>query len=261
MSDGAYIHPSAHIEDGAKIGDDVTIGPYSIVGPAVEIEEGARLGPHVVVEGRTKIGKRSQLYQFCSVGAAPQDLKYAGEDTLVEIGADNIIREFVTINRGTAGGGGVTRLGDGNLVMAYAHVAHDCSVGNRVVLANAATLAGHVQIEDRATVGGLVAVHQFVRIGQGAFLGGGAMVSLDVPPFCIAAGDRASLHGLNVIGLRRSGLSEETIKELRSAYRTLFQSSKKLKEALQILRDQQSGCAEVQHLADFIEASERGVCR
>jgi len=249
------------VDAAARLGERVTVGPFSIVGPDVEVGDDTVLGPHVVVDGHTRIGRRCHVVGQASIGAPPQDLKYAGEATRVEIGDDNIVREFVTVNRGTADGGGLTRVGDSCMLMAYAHVAHDCAIGNHVVMANAATLAGHVTVEDHAIVGGLVAIHQFVRIGESAILGGGAMVNLDVAPFCMAAGDRASLHGLNVVGLRRRGFPEETVAGLRRAYRIVFQSGLKLRDALARLRSEMADEPRVQQLAAFIEGSQRGMCR
>lgn len=246
---------------GAQLGDDVEIGPYCIVGADVSIAAGCRLISHVVVDGHTSIGANTVVSPFASLGGPPQDLKYKGEATRLEIGEGNTIRESVTLNRGTVGGGGCTRIGNGNLFMAYAHVAHDCEVGNGAVLANCATLAGHVLVGDGAILGGLSAVHQFCRVGQLAILGGGAMVTLDVPPYCMAAGDRAKLHGLNLIGLRRRSVAEANIKDLRTAYRLLFQAGLRLKEALAQIRSDHGSVAEVIALADFIENSERGVCR
>ena len=257
----ARIHPTAIVADGARLGEDVVVGPYTIIGPNVRIGAQTEVGPHVVIDGHTSIGRRCRLSGQSSIGAPPQDLKYAGGPTRLEIGDDNVIREFVTVNRATEHGGGVTRVGHRCMLMAYAHVAHDCTIGDNVVMANAATLAGHVTIEDWAIVGGLVAIHQFVRIGESVILGGGAMVTLDVPPFCVAAGDRASLHGLNLVGLRRRGFSEETIKALRNAYRIVFQGNLKLREALPRLRSEFPGNAEVERLACFIEGSQRGICR
>ncbi|HYC57348.1 MAG TPA: acyl-ACP--UDP-N-acetylglucosamine O-acyltransferase [Candidatus Binatia bacterium] len=255
------VHPSAIVDSRARLGDRVRIGAYSLVGGNVEVGDDTEIGPHVVVDGHTSIGARCRFLGQASVGAPPQDLKYAGGPTRLVMGDDNIVREFVTLNRATEHGGGVTRIGNRCMFMAYAHVAHDCTIGDQVVMANAATLAGHVTIEDFAIVGGLVAIHQFVRIGESVILGGGAMVTLDVPPFCLAAGDRASLHGLNLVGLRRRGFSEETIKRLRTAYRVLFQSGHKLRDALRILREDLAGQAEVARLIAFIEASQRGICR
>lgn len=257
----ARIHPTAIVAGGASLGDGVAVGPYSIVGPNVAIGAQTEVGPHVVIDGHTTIGRRCRLIGQSSIGNAPQDLKYGGGPTRLEIGDDNVIREFVTVNRATEHGGGVTRIGHRCMLMAYAHVAHDCTIGDNVVMANAATLAGHVTIEDWAIIGGLVAIHQFVRIGESVILGGGAMVTLDVPPYCVAAGDRASLHGLNLVGLRRRGFSEDTIKALRNAYRIVFQAGLKLREALARLRTEFAGNTEVERLVQFIEGSQRGICR
>ncbi len=261
MTEEAQVHPTAIVDPGATLAPGVRVGPYAIIGPDVSIGEGTNVGGHVVIEGRTSIGRDNQIFPFASLGGDPQDLKYGGEPTRLEIGDRNKIREFATMNRGTEVGGGVTRIGDDNLFMAYSHVAHDCRVGDHVVMANAATLAGHVTIEDHAIIGGLVAIHQYSRIGESAILGGGAMVSLDVPPFCVAAGDRARLHGLNVIGLQRRGFDKATISDLRGAYRILFQSSLKLREAIARLRERYPDSARVEQLARFVETSERGVCR
>ena len=255
------IHPTAVVDPKSEIADDVVIGPYVVIGPDVTVGNGCRIGAHVVLEGPTRLGARNTVSAFASIGSAPQDLKYGGEPTNLEIGSDNVIREFTTLNRGTVGGGGTTRIGSHNLFMAYAHVAHDCVIGDRVVMANGATLAGHVTIEDFAIVGGLVAIHQHVRIGESAILGGGAMVSLDVPPYCMAAGDRATLHGLNLVGLRRRGLGQETLNALRSAYRILFQSGLLLADAVARLRAEFPGSREVEHLAAFVSSSARGICR
>ncbi len=257
----ATIHPTAIIDPSAELADGVEVGPYAIVGPSVKVGARTRIGAHTVIDSHTTLGEDNVLFQFASVGAAPQDLKYAGEPTTLTLGDRNTVREFATLNRGTTKGGGATSVGDDNLFMAYSHVAHDCQVGNGVVMANGATLAGHVTIEDRAIIGGLVAIHQFVRVGTMAMLGGGAMVSLDVPPFCIAAGDRARLHGLNLIGLRRRGLSEDAVKSLRTAYRLLFQGGMKLKDALTRIREEHADVEEVMTMVHFIEHSERGVCR
>ncbi|MFN2427326.1 MAG: acyl-ACP--UDP-N-acetylglucosamine O-acyltransferase [Candidatus Binatia bacterium] len=255
------IHPTAVVDAAARLGDGVQIGPYAIVGPGVSIGDGTEIGPHVVIDGLTTIGARCRFTGQSSIGSPPQDLKYAGGPTRLEIGDDNIVREFVTMNRATEHGGGVTRVGSHGMFMAYAHVAHDCTVGDHVVMANAATLAGHVTIEDHAIVGGLVAIHQFVRIGESAILGGGAMVTLDIAPYCMAAGDRAALHGLNVIGLKRRGFSPQTLMALRSAYRTIFRSGVRLKDAVEALRAQANLDSRVTHLLDFIEQSQRGICR
>lgn len=257
------IHPTAVVDEAAELADGVRIGPFAVIGADVRIGPRTTVGPHAVIEGPTTIGADNQIYQFTSIGTDPQDLKYSGEPTRLEIGERNIIREFVTVNRGTPAGGGLTRIGDDCMLMAYAHVAHDCRVGDHVVFANCATLAGHVEIDDHAILGGLVAVHQHVRIGESAMLGGGSMVSQDVPPFCIAVGDRARLAGINVIGLRRRELPRTEITELRSVYRTLFQTGKPLREAIADVRESAEGrlSSKVEQLVAFVRTSERGVCR
>lgn len=261
MSSGPDIHATAIIDPAAELGTGVRVGAYSIIGADVVIGEESELAAHVVVEGPTRIGRGNRISAFSSIGTAPQDQKYAGEPTRLEIGDHNTIREFTTMNRGTADGSGVSRVGDHNLFMAYAHVAHDCVIGDRVVMANAATLAGHVEIEDFAIVGGLVAIHQHVRIGESAILGGGAMVSQDVPPYCMAAGDRARLYGLNLVGLKRRGMAAETMSELKRAYRVLFQSKLRRAEAIEQVRRDFPDSAEVARMLRFIETSTRGVCR
>ncbi|MFB1483915.1 acyl-ACP--UDP-N-acetylglucosamine O-acyltransferase [Corallococcus sp. RDP092CA] len=257
----AQVHPTAVVHPGARLHDTVEVGPFSVIGPQVVIGAGTRIGPHVVVEGRTTLGERNHLFQFCSVGAAPQDLKYAGEDTELVIGDENQIREFVTVNLGTVSGGGATRLGHRNLLLANSHVAHDCVVGNEVLLANGAALAGHVVVEDAVKISGLVAVHQFTRLGRYAFISGGSMVTMDVPPYCTVQGDRATLVGLNTVGLERGGFTEEQIGRVKEAYRILFRSKLGLQEALAQLRAELAGHPEVEHLVRFVETSKRGVTR
>ncbi|HZI05767.1 MAG TPA: acyl-ACP--UDP-N-acetylglucosamine O-acyltransferase, partial [Archangium sp.] len=215
----AQVHPMAVVHPGARLHETVEVGPYAVIGEKVTIGEGTRVGPHVVIDGRTTIGARNRIFPFAAVGWAPQDLKYAGEDTQLIIGDGNTIRESVTMNIGTVGGGGVTRVGNNNLFMAYSHVAHDCVVGNGCVIANGVALAGHVQLEDSVILGGLSAVHQFTRLGKHAFIAGGSMVVMDVPPYCTAQGDRAELAGLNVVGLQRHGFSEEQIGRIKEAYK------------------------------------------
>lgn len=255
------IHPSAVVDPGAELDSGVQVGPYTVIGSHVRIGKNTWIGPHAVIDGRTIIGAENRIFQFASVGAIPQDKKYRDEESTLLIGDRNVIREFTTLNPGTAGGGMVTRVGNGNLFMAYSHVAHDCQIGNGVVLANCATLGGHVTIEDYVGVGGLVGVHQFTRIGESAYLGGGAMVSLDVPPYCTAVGDRAHLHGLNLVGLKRRGWTNEQIALLKKSYRTLFSEGLPLKEALTAIRTAAAHSPEILHLAEFIEASPRGICR
>lgn len=255
------VHPTAVIAPGAEFGAGVEVGAYAVVGPHVRVGRDTVIGPHAVVEGYTTIGERNRIFQFASVGAVPQDLKYRGEPSRLEIGDDNIIREFTSISPGTALGGMVTRVGNGNLFMVNSHVAHDCRVGNRTVLANAASIGGQVVLEDFVIVGGLAGVHQFVRLGESAILGAGTMASMDVPPFCNATGDRARLRGLNLVGLRRRGFGAERIAQLKRAYRILFQSRLKLRAAVDVVRGELGGIPEVERLLGFIEASQRGVCR
>jgi UDP-N-acetylglucosamine acyltransferase len=255
------IHATAIVDALSELADDIVVGPYAVIGPHVRIGRGCRIGAHVVIEGPTRIGDHNVVHPFASIGSAPQDLKYNGEPTALEIGDHNIIREFATLNRGTSGENGITRIGSRNMFMAYAHVAHDCTLGDDVVMANAATLAGHVTIENHAIVGGLVAIHQHCRVGESAILGGGAMVVLDVPPYCMAQGDRAKLYGLNLVGLKRRGFSRGTLEALRAAYRVVFSSGLRLADAVARLRSEHAGIAEVQHLADFCSTSKRGICR
>lgn len=257
----SLIHSSAVIAPSAELGSGVEVGPYAVIGPHVTIGENTWVGPHAVIEGRTTIGRANRIFQFASVGAIPQDKKYRGEDSQLIIGDHNAIREFATLHLGTAGGGMITQIGNHNLLMNYSHVAHDCQIGDNVVLANCATLAGHVTIEDYVTVGGLVAIHQFTRIGESALLAGGAMVSQDVPPYCIATGDRAHLNGLNLIGLKRRGWSTEELTLLKKAYRTLFAEGFPLKEAILRLREEYGVSAAIARLTTFLAESQRGVCR
>lgn len=257
----AQIHATAIVDRKAEIDGDVEVGPYCIVGRGVRIGRGSRLKSHVVVEGRTTLGQGNTIFPFASVGSMPQDLKYRGEPSELIIGDGNTIREYVSLNPGTTGGGMVTRIGNDNLLMMYCHIAHDCILGNRNVIANGATLGGHVVIQDQVIVGGLVGIHQFVKIGSGAILGAGSMVSKDVPPFCNATGDRARLRGLNLEGLRRRGFDRPKIDTLKKAYRIIFQSKKKTSEALEKVRAEIPPSAEIDLLIAFIEASQRGICR
>lgn len=259
------IHPTAIVDPDARLGAGVTVGPYAVVGPKVTIGDGCSIGAHAVIESHARIGKGTRVAPFASIGAPPQDLKFRGEETWVEIGEGAVIREYVTVNRGTAGGGGVTRVGNGTLLMAYCHVAHDCEVGNRVVMANAATLAGHVHVGDNAIIGGLVGVHQFVRIGAFSILGALSGVSMDIPPYVTAVVGRGgrgqSLYGLNLIGLKRNGFSSETIGALKDAYRILFRSGLPMSEALARAEAEVPQIPEVTHLIAFIRESKRGVHR
>jgi UDP-N-acetylglucosamine acyltransferase len=257
----ARVHQTAIVHPEAELHETVEVGPYAVIGQKVKLGEGTRVGPHAVIEGRTTIGKRNRIFQFASVGAIPQDLKYAGEDTQLHMGDENIVREFATIHIGTAGGGGVTQIGSRNLFMNYSHVAHDCQVGNGCILANSVNLAGHVVVEDCVTLGGLSAVHQFTRIGKHAFIAGGSMVAMDVPPYCTAQGDRAELAGLNTVGLTRHGFSEEQISRIKDAYRILFRSKLGLNEAISKLKAEHGGHREIDDLLAFVTSSQRGLTR
>ncbi len=256
------IHPTAVISREANLGNDVEIGPYAVIEGNVVIGDGSFIGSHAVVKGPTTIGKNCKIYQFASVGEIPQDLKFKGEETTLAIGDGNVIREYVTINRGTVGGGGQTRIGNGNFLMSYVHVAHDCIIGDYNILANVATLAGHVTIENFAIIGALSAVHQFARIGSYAFVSGMTGVSLDIPPYVKAAGGRSKLYGLNTIGLRRHDFSEETISALKKAYRLIFRSKMKMSEGIEQIESDAIGEIEaVRKFVDFLKTTSRGICR
>lgn len=255
------IHQTALINRQAEIDSDVEIGAYSVIGAGVRIGKETRVASHVVIEGRTSLGQGNAVYQFATIGSRPQDLKYRGEASELIIGNHNTIREYVSLNPGTAGGGMVTRIGDHNLLMMHCHIAHDCLLGSHNIIANGATLGGHVVVEDYVIVGGLVGIHQFARIGSGAILGAGSMVSKDVPPFCNATGDRARLRGLNLEGLKRRGFTANTIDALKKAYRIIFQSKLKTTDALEKVRREVSPTAEIDILLAFIAQSQRGICR
>jgi len=255
------IHSTAIINTKARIDSNVKIGPYSIVGENVAIESGTVIGPHVVIDPYVTIGKDCNIFQYAAIGAAPQALKFEGEKTFVKIGQGTIIREFVTIHRGTKAGGGLTEVGDKNLLMAYTHIAHDCKTGRHVVMSNNATLAGHITIGDYTTIGGLVAIHQFVRIGDYAFVGGKSAVVKDVPPYVIVSGDRAKLHGLNTVGLKRSGFSKNTLLSLKKAYRIIFRIGLTLNEAIERVKADVEQIPEVVGLIEFIKSSQRGITR
>lgn len=252
------VHPTALVDQSAQLGVDVEIGPYSIIGKNIKIGDRTGIGAHTVVE-YADIGPDCRIFSGAVIGTAPQDLKYRGEETHLFIGSNTTVRECATLNRGSASTG-ETRIGERCLFMAYSHVAHDCRLGNNVIMANSVALAGHVSIEDYTVLGGMVGVHQFVRIGQFAMIGAGSMVPLDVPPYTQGAGDRLRLYGINLIGLRRKGFSNEVIQHIRRAYRTIYLSKLGLHEALEKLKTE-NPVDEVRYLVSFIEASTRGVCR
>jgi UDP-N-acetylglucosamine acyltransferase len=257
----SFIHETAIVVSGAQIGDECHIGPFSVVGENVVLGDGVRLDSHVVVDGDTRIGEKTRVFPFVSIGLAPQDLKYAGEPTATEIGKRNQIREFVTIHRGTSGGGGLTKIGDDNLFMAQAHVAHDCQIGSEVIMANAATLAGHVEIADRANVGAYSGVHQFCRVGFEAFVGGYSVVVKDAPPFAIIQGNHAKCYGLNRVGMKRRGYSKDTIEKLHRAYHLLLSAKLNTTQALEKIKEEITGCDEVDILVKFYESTKRGVVK
>jgi len=255
------IHPSAIVHPGAKLAPQVAIGAFSIIGEGVELGEGTWVGSHVVLEGRTRIGAHNRIFQFASIGAEPQDKKYRGEETAVQIGDGNTLREYVTINRGTSLDAGVTRIGSDNWIMAYVHIAHDCQIGSHTILANACQLAGHVHVGDWAILGATTLVHQFVHIGEHSFTGMGTYLPQDLPPYVMAAGNTAIPRGLNSEGLRRRGFSAAAIAGLKRAYRTLYRSGLSLTEAVGELESQAQNCLEVRLLLQFLADSKRGLIR
>ncbi|MFP4475352.1 MAG: acyl-ACP--UDP-N-acetylglucosamine O-acyltransferase [Desulfatibacillaceae bacterium] len=255
------IHPTTIIHPEAKIGRDVFIGPYCVIDQEVEIGDGCRLGSHVTVDRYTTIGEGCEIHHHAALGGPPQALRFGGEKSWCRIGPRCLIREFVTVNRGTDFGGGVTEIGEGNMLMAYVHVAHDCRLGNGNVLANAATLAGHITVGDHATIGGLVAIHQFVRVGNYAFIGGKSGITKDVPPYVIAEGHRARLHGLNKVGLKRQGFSEDALTRLKRAYRIIFRIGITFNEAIARVQAEVEPGEEVRYFLEFLTSSERGFLR
>jgi len=256
------IHPSAIVHPKAELANDVTVGPYCMVGEHVKIGKGTKLISHVSVDGWTEIGERCDLYPFASIGGPPQHLGYAGEPTKVMIGHDNIFREYVTVNRGTVQGGGVTSIGNKNFLMAYVHVAHDCQLGNHLIMANAATLAGHITIGDYAIIGGLCGIHQYVRLGAYSMVGGCCALGQDLPPFMRAAGGyRARMYGLNAVGLRRHGFSPERVVVLKRAYDLLFRSGHRTAEAAKLAKAEFVDQPDVMAVVAFMEGTKRGICR
>lgn len=262
QSASVTFHPTAIVDRRAKIPPSCEVGPYCVIGPDIELGEGCQLLSHITLEGPTKIGARNRFFPFSSIGLPPQDLTYAGEPTRLEIGDDNTVREFVTVNRGTVKGGGLTRIGNHNLIMAYTHIAHDCVIGNNVIMANAATLGGHVTIEDWAVVGALCPVHQFVRIGTHAYVGGGTTITQDVLPFSKTSAERNThAFGLNALGLERRGFSKERIRRIHHAFKVLLASKLNTSQALEKLKAEGNLGKDVEMLIRFIEQSERGVIK
>lgn len=255
------IHPTAIVHPNARLAEGIEIGPYSVVGEHVSIGKDTKIGSHVLIEGWTTIGERNHIFPFSSIGTPPQDIGYRNEETYLIIGDDNVIRECATVHRATTKEDRKTVIGNRNFLMAYSHVAHDCKLGNGIIMANSVALGGHIVIGDYAIVGGIVAVHQFVKIGPYAIIGGQSGVSLDVPPYVSAAGNRAQLYGLNLIGLKRRGFTEETIGKLKKAYKIIFRSGLTQEEAIQKTLDEIHSCPEVNVLVDFIRTSKRGITR
>jgi UDP-N-acetylglucosamine acyltransferase len=255
------IHPQAIIDPGATLGSGVHVGPFSIIGADVEIGNNTWIGPHVVINGPTRIGEGNKIYQFASIGEAPQDLKYRGERTRLEIGDRNVIRECVTMSRGTEGGGGITRIGHDGLFMAYVHVAHDCQISDHVIFANNATLAGHVEVGKAAVLGGFVGIHQFCKIGEGVMLGVGAVALKDVPPFVMAYGNPAQPYGLNMRGLKRRGHTMDSIRALKDAYKSVYRPGVTIDVALDEIAPLASQFPEVASFCEFIRTAERGIIR
>ncbi len=254
-------HPTAVIEPGAEVDPSCEIGPYAVIGPHVRLGPRNQVASHAVIQGRTTVGADNRFFPFSSIGGVPQDLKYRGEPTTLEIGDRNTFREYVTVNTGTAGGGGVTRIRSGCLLMANSHVGHDCDIGDGAIIANSVAIAGHVTIEDHVHFGGLSASHQFCRIGRLAFIGGMTGVAMDVAPYCTVSGSRAELAGLNTIGMQRSGMTDEQVGRVKQAYKIAFRSNLGLSEAIAQLEAELSGHPEVDHFTNFLKGSQRGITR
>ena len=255
------IDSRADIHPNAELASDVEVGPFAVIGADVVIGAGSWIGPHVVINGPTRIGSDNKIFQFSSIGEMPQDKKYGGEPTLLEIGDRNVIREFCTLNRGTVQGGGATHIGSDNWIMAYVHIAHDCQIGNHTIFANNASLAGHVTIEDHVILGGFSQVHQFCSLGAHCFTAFGSGIAKDIPPYVMVSGHPAAPHGLNAEGLRRRGFSTETLTRLRRAYKTIYRANLTLKEAIAQLKEQIAECPEIGVMVDFLEKSSRGIVR
>ncbi len=255
------IHKTAMVSQKAEIADNVCVGPFCVIGEGVTIKKGSKLISNVIIEGNTEIGEQCTIYPFATIGLPPQDLKYKNEKTGVKIGKHNIIREYASIHRASVAGDGLTEIGDANFLMAYVHIAHDCKIGSSIAMANAATLAGHVVVEDFAFIGGVVAIHQFTRIGAYSMVGGFSGIGQDIPPYTMASGSRAKLYGLNVIGLKRHGFTDEAINNIKKAYKILFREKRTLKDALKKIESELGGVKEVERLVAFVEKNKRGICR
>ena len=255
------IHPTAIVHQNARIAEGVEIGPYSVIGENVSIGKGTKVASHVLIEGWTTIGERNRIFSFSSIGTPPQDIGYRNEETYLVIGNDNVIRECATVHRATTKADRRTEIGNGNYLMAYSHVAHDCKLRNNIIMANSAGLAGHIVIEDHAILGGIVGVHQHVRIGAYAMIGGQSAIVQDIPPYVSAAGNRAQLYGLNTIGLKRRGFSDETINHLKKAYKIIFRSGMTIEEAINKVVEEFPDSREVNYFVDFMRHSKRGVTR
>ncbi len=255
------IDPKAVVDLKAEIADDVTIGPFSVIGPEVQIDSGSVIGPHVVINGSTSIGKENQIYQFTSIGEQPQDQKYADEDTRLEIGDRNIIREFSTMHRGTLQDHGLTFIGNDNLFMAYTHVAHDCIIGNNVIMANGASIAGHVHLGDHAILGGFTLVHQFTQIGAYSFSQMGSAITQDIPPFVMVGGHPTRPHGINSVGMERNGISPEVVRQIRKAYKILYKSNRLLEDAIEEMEDLAGESKELSDMVSFLRNVKRGILR
>jgi len=254
------IHPTAIVDKKAKLADDVEVGPYAVIGPNAEIGRGAVIGPAAKIEGYTTLGEGTRIFTGAVIGSAPQDLKYKGEKSFLKIGKNNTVREYVTMNSGTEEGT-TTCVGDGNLFMAYSHVAHNCKVGNNCVIANAGTLAGHVTLEDKVVLGGFAGVHQFTRVGKMSIIGGCSKVVQDIPPFSTCDGNPARVYGLNLIGVRRAGMPQKAQAELKKAFKILFHSGLALKNGIAKVKKEIASIEEVEYLLNFLKDSERGICR
>lgn len=257
----ARVHPTAIVAPGARIGPDVEIGPFSIIGENIVIGEGTKIGPRVVIEGWTTIGRGNRIYTGAILGSEPQDLKYRGEKTYLNVGDQNIIREYATISRGTAGGGAETRVGDRNLIMGCVHIGHDCRIGSDNIISYGTGVSGHVIIEDRVVIGGLAGIHQFVKVGRMAMIGAHTMVTKDVPPYILVDGDPARPYGVNILGLRRNGLTPETRMEIQRAYKILYRSNLNVSQAIEKMQQRLTGSEEINHFIGFLQGTERGICR